>query len=291
MLFLLGQGVEQDHEQARTLLRLAAHQGVVRAQRLLGSIYEQGLGVATNDAEAAHWYAQAAEQGDAVAQHRLGLLLHAGRGLEQDCAQAKTWFARAAEQGLAEAQFSLGWAYYRGEGARQDDRHAARWFARAAEQGLALAQANLGLLLAEGRGVERDDARAVHWLERAAEQGLPYAQFNLGLLLRARPGRRARPAPLRAARRAGGRRAACPRRRPSWPRCTSTAAAWSRTWSPRTCGTAWPRPPARDDAAEQVARLERSMQRYQIAYAERLATEWSASRAGTRGEESLPQAR
>jgi hypothetical protein len=45
------------------------------------------------------------------------------------------------------------------------------------------------------------------------------------------------------------------------------------------------------DAAEEVARLERSMQRYQIAYAERLATEWSASRAETRGEESLPQAR
>ena len=55
-----------------------------------------------------------AEQGNAGAQTDLGVIYDAGLGVPQDYAQAVVWYHKAADQGDAGAQFNLGFMYAQG---------------------------------------------------------------------------------------------------------------------------------------------------------------------------------
>ena len=105
-------------------LQAKAEAGDADARFKLGKAYEEGLGVKSNDEEAAKWYRMAAEQGNAAAQVQLGILLWTGRGVDEDKAQAVAWYRKAAKQGNAAAMFNLGTAYYNGEGLTTDHRRA-----------------------------------------------------------------------------------------------------------------------------------------------------------------------
>ena len=85
-------------------IRRAAEGGEAHAQFRLGALYDNGLGVPQDDAEAVRWYRLAAEQGDARAQLSLGDLYYYGLGVPQDYAEAARWYRLAAEQGDASAQ-------------------------------------------------------------------------------------------------------------------------------------------------------------------------------------------
>jgi TPR repeat protein len=71
-------------------------------------MFDQGQGVAQNDAEAARWYRKAADQGISEAQYNLGNMFAQGRGVAQSDAVATMWFRKAADQGHAHAQHNLG---------------------------------------------------------------------------------------------------------------------------------------------------------------------------------------
>ena len=62
----------------------------------LGVIYDSGLGVPKDYAQAVVRYDEAADHGDAGAQFNLGLMHAQGRGVPQDYAQAHMWFSSAA---------------------------------------------------------------------------------------------------------------------------------------------------------------------------------------------------
>ena len=66
--------------------RLAADQGNLKAQTLLGLFYSLGTGVEQDHAEAVKWYRKAAEQGYGTAQTELGVCYECGEGIEQDYA-------------------------------------------------------------------------------------------------------------------------------------------------------------------------------------------------------------
>lgn len=121
--------------------RRAAEAGIPEGQWLVGSCYDEGLGVVEDKAEAAKWFRKAAEQGYAAAQHKLGLYYYNGEGVAKDKAEAVRWFSKAAEQGSAAAQHILGRCYDRGEGVAQDKAEAGRWFSKADEQGYAAQKA------------------------------------------------------------------------------------------------------------------------------------------------------
>jgi hypothetical protein len=55
-------------------------------------MYDNGLGVIQDYAEAVYWYRKAAEQGDASAQTNLGFMYENGRGLLQDAVFAHMWY-------------------------------------------------------------------------------------------------------------------------------------------------------------------------------------------------------
>jgi uncharacterized protein len=65
-------------------------------------MYAHGQGVAKDDREAVKWYRLAAQQGNVGAQVLLGMMYSGGRGVAQDSREAAKWFRIAAQQGNAE---------------------------------------------------------------------------------------------------------------------------------------------------------------------------------------------
>ena len=180
-----GVGVPKDVAQAAIWYRKAAEQGLAIAQVRLGQLYYVGdVGVPKDAAQAAIWFRKAAEQGEAdvLTLSMLGRLYAQGEGVPKDAGQAAVWLRMAAEQGFAEAQNDLGILYARGEGVPRDSGQAAVWYRKAAEQGHAHAQRNLGVLYARGEGVPKNAGQAAIWVRKAAEQGLAEAQTQLGLM-------------------------------------------------------------------------------------------------------------
>jgi uncharacterized protein len=174
-----GLRVPKDDAQAVAWYRKAAEQGDEYAQYNLGSKYFKGAGVPQDPAQAVEWWRKAAEQGNVRAQYALGLMYINGRGVPQDYAQAAVLFRNAADQGYADAQFRLADMYDAGQGVPKDDVAAVFWFRKAAEQGSAPAQSLLGLAYATGHAVPQDYAQAVVWYRKAALQGFPLAQASL----------------------------------------------------------------------------------------------------------------
>jgi hypothetical protein len=63
------------------------------AQNWLGDIYQDGIFVKQDFAEAARWYLKAAEQGHEKAQYSLGIMYRKGLGVSRDEDEAAKWIA------------------------------------------------------------------------------------------------------------------------------------------------------------------------------------------------------
>ena len=121
-------------------LERAAEQGGADEQLILGTLYDNGLGVTKNYQKALKWYQKSAEQGQADAQFSLGKMYEEGHGVKQNYTEAIMWYRKAAEQDSADAQFSLGIMYVNGLGVTKDERKAEELIRKAAEKGHANAQ-------------------------------------------------------------------------------------------------------------------------------------------------------
>ncbi len=149
-------------------LSALAVKGSATAQFNLGFMYDNGQGVAEDDAAAVVWYRKAAEQGYAFAQLNLGFMYDNGQGVAEDDASAVVWYRKAAEQGDADAQFNLGVMYDNGQGVAKDDAAAVVWYRKAAEQGQASAQYNIALKYENGDGFYQDYVQAHKWFNLSA---------------------------------------------------------------------------------------------------------------------------
>ena len=91
-------------------------------------MYELGLGVSEDGAQAVQWYRRAAKQGYDEAQYHLGFMYDTGKGVPEIGAQeAAQWYTRAADRGLAGAQYSLSQMYEKGDGVQADNIQAYAW--------------------------------------------------------------------------------------------------------------------------------------------------------------------
>ena len=92
-MYAMGQGVPQDSVEAVRWWRLAAEQGQVDAQFLIGSMY---YGVPQDYPEAARWFHLAAAQGHGEAQGILGTMYFMAQGVPRDFVEAYMWASLAA---------------------------------------------------------------------------------------------------------------------------------------------------------------------------------------------------
>ena len=135
-------GYARDQRRARELagsvirrVRRAAESGVLEAVFLMGTAYDEGLGVPADPARAAIWHRRAAEGGHVLGAHVLGNQYAEGRGVAEDPERAVEWWMRAAEAGDAIPQLRLGEAFEAGHGVARDPVRARMWYERAAGKG------------------------------------------------------------------------------------------------------------------------------------------------------------
>jgi TPR repeat protein len=110
------------------------------AQFILGACYQDGNGVAKDDAEAVRLFRLAADQGHAASQINLGVCYRDGRGVVQDDVDSARWCRVAADQGHATAQYYVGVNYLYGTGVVRDIAEGIRWLRLSAGQGCVKAQ-------------------------------------------------------------------------------------------------------------------------------------------------------
>ena len=138
---------QKDYAAAFKVFNPMAEQGNAEAQCYLGKMYLMGQGVLEDQDEAIKWFRVSADQGNADAQFFLGsyyLLPH------RDIAEGAKWLRLSAEQGQQDAQLLLGKSYLQGDkDLPRDPVQAEMWLRLAARNNLDFYQTEL--LAAEGQ--------------------------------------------------------------------------------------------------------------------------------------------
>lgn len=183
--------VKKDPAAAMKMFEAAASQGFAAANRLLGAIYERGLGGnAVNLKTAVDYYTKAANGNDGQALFRLGNFFETGLPpgeeskdkviVQQNPKSALDLYRMAAQNGQAEAFFNVGVYYETGTVVDKDLTKAFNFLLRAAVSGVPQAQFRVANLYQQGGGTNQDPVAAIAWFERSAAAGLPQAQLALG---------------------------------------------------------------------------------------------------------------
>ena len=167
---------EKNYEQAiKWYERAAAHGSEVSALNL-AQMYEKGIGVKQDSAEAKKRYRALVEKGDGEARYRLAALAER----DANYAQAIDLYQRAVERDDYRAMLSLGEMSEQGRGVKPDVRRAAALYERAADHS-PWARFKLGALYLDNQEL-RDYAKAQFWLEKSAADGKAGARNNLGYM-------------------------------------------------------------------------------------------------------------
>jgi TPR repeat protein len=166
-ILLDGRGIEQDKTLARRWFEIAAQRGHLMARNMLGRCHEHGWGCVADPSVAAGHYRQAAEAGLDWAMYNLANLLATGRGVAENQPQALTLYRRAAKLGHAKSMNLLGRYLEEGRFCPADPVAAAQWYRRSAEAGDFRGQFSHGCVLIADARIEEGLA----WLRRALAGG------------------------------------------------------------------------------------------------------------------------
>jgi TPR repeat protein len=178
IMYLHGDGGHaKDEKAAAYWFEKAAIQGNVYAQKMLGDLYEDGIGVQKNPSLSADWRTKAANRGNTEAQLKLGKMYLDGDGVEKDEAKGEFWLNRAATEGNSEAQFLMGKLYHE----RKNQEVAGNWLAKSAAQGYKDAIGFLQFMEDFGYRVEETFHQGPAKFQRLAEDGDPEAQYQLAM--------------------------------------------------------------------------------------------------------------
>lgn len=88
-----------DYQTAMSEWMPLANSGNAEAQNAIGALYDHGLGVMTDEAEAFRWYSLAANQGYPMAMRNLGTMYATAHGVPYSLEQAQLWLSKAAAAG------------------------------------------------------------------------------------------------------------------------------------------------------------------------------------------------
>jgi uncharacterized protein len=193
--------VKKDVQAALKLFNEAAEKGLAAANRILGQIYENGVGADGADvkqdvAKAFEYYTKAANSNDPQALFRLGNAFETGiikdpKGKRDDKdnilvqpnpKSALDLYRLAAQNNLAEAFYNVGVYYETGTVVDKDPTKAFAFLMKASTAGIVQAMNRLAGLYANGTGVTQDVVAAAGWYQRAADMGFAPAQIALGIL-------------------------------------------------------------------------------------------------------------
>ena len=180
-MYMLGDGFEQNYEEAVKWFEKAAAQGLVDAKFFLGSMYECGEGVEKNYDTAFKWFKEAADLGDKEAMGILNDWDHVREKRFAGCSLER--IMEFAKQGEAEAMFAVGCKYFYGdyyEDIEVNYKEALNWFLKAADKGYAEAAHYIGNMYLDGKGVDKNYGNALLWWQKAEKSGFRQAAYSIG---------------------------------------------------------------------------------------------------------------
>ena len=182
----LGRALEkaQDYLGAAAAYRQGGENGNARSYLVLAYLFEDGRGVARDDAKAVEFLRLAITGGNVDALVELGFMTSNARGTPQDDAASARFYQQAADKGSSLGMNNLAFMYENGRGVAKDVDRAVQLYRQAADAGNALAASNLGSLYRDGKGVTRDLGEAVRYLKKAVDLGENTGMYKLGLLYR-----------------------------------------------------------------------------------------------------------
>ncbi|MHC8402858.1 tetratricopeptide repeat protein [Pseudomonas sp. MDT1-17] len=166
-ILLDGQGITQDQPLALRWFDIAAQRGHLMARNMLGRCHEHGWGCNADASIAARHYRIAAIAGLDWAMYNLANLLATGRGVAVSQLQALGLYRQAAELGHAKSMNLLGRYLEEGEFCLADPHAARLWYRRSAEGGDFRGQFSFAALLADEGQIDE----AMSWLRRALADG------------------------------------------------------------------------------------------------------------------------
>ena len=177
-LILCGNLGEKDLINAFRLIKEAAETDFVPAFYVLGNFYQNGIGTAADNGQAAHWFEMSAKNGDPKGQYFYALCFYGGKGVEKDYHKAFYWFEESAKNDYVDAMKWLGYLYEIGIGLpKSDSTKAAEWYNKAYIKGDAFSAIRLGLMYKNGQGVRKDSAFS-RKLFNFAKEKLGEEEFN-----------------------------------------------------------------------------------------------------------------
>ncbi|UVM05856.1 tetratricopeptide repeat protein [Pseudomonas laurylsulfatiphila] len=175
--------LDESPARAAQAILIAAREGEVEAQALLGQILLDGQGIAQDQPLALRWFGIAARQGHLMSRNMLGRCHEHGWGCVADASIAARHYRIAAQGGLDWAMYNLANLLATGRGVAEDQTLALGWYRRATDLGHAKSMNLLGRYLEEGRFCRADPDAAFEWYRRSAEGGDFRGQFSYAAVL------------------------------------------------------------------------------------------------------------
>lgn len=175
--------LDESPARAAQAILIAAREGEVEAQALLGQILLDGQGIAQDPSLALRWFDIAARQGHLMARNMLGRCHEHGWGCSADALLAARHYRVAAESGLDWAMYNYANLLATGRGVNKDQALAFSFYQRAAHLGHAKSMNLLGRYLEEGRVCPMNLRAARDWYRRSAEGGDFRGQFSFAAVL------------------------------------------------------------------------------------------------------------
>ena len=168
---------------AAQAILMAAKEGIVEGQALLGQILLDGQGIERDPVLAKRWFQIAGNAGHLMARNMLGRCWEHGWGGPVDFRLAALEYRQAAESGLDWGLYNLANLLATGRGLAMDQPAALNCYRKAAQMGHAKSMNLLGRYLEQGQYCEKNLAQAHHWYERSAYGGDFRGQFSHASIL------------------------------------------------------------------------------------------------------------
>ena len=175
--------LQESPARAAQAVLIAAGEGVLDAQALLGQILLDGQGIEQDQPLAVRWFGIAARRGHMMARNMLGRCHEHGWGCEAGAVIAAGHYRIAAEAGLDWAMYNYANLLATGRGVAENQQQALNLYRRAAELGHAKSMNLLGRYLEEGLVCPKDLPAAHGWYRRSAEGGDFRGQFSHAAVL------------------------------------------------------------------------------------------------------------
>ena len=163
---------------AAQAILIAAKQGIVDGQALLGQILLDGQGIERDAVLAKRWFQIAANGGHLMARNMLGRCWELGWGGPVDWALASLEYRQAAEAGLDWAMYNYANLLATGRGVIENQPAALALYRQAAERGHAKSMNLVGRYLEGGQFCAQDLDAARHWYKCSAQGGDFRGQFS-----------------------------------------------------------------------------------------------------------------